>query len=124
MSTDAQVSTELTELVSSGCAGEKAARVREYFRDDWSRLRSLIMRLEEQSWQPAGGPATAESLAASERVPDNDQMSRLAPVDPPRKSGSVDAEPVENSCTDQVGTLTELARKLEQRIRTATARRR
>jgi hypothetical protein len=120
MSADTIRPSESSGPTGSEGVAARAARVREFFRDDWSRLRTLIMRLEEQSWQHAGGLSSA-SRSFPEPVENSAGTGGAASATRPGLRVTSETRTVEKSPADQAGRLNELARMLEQRIRSETA---
>lgn len=89
-----------------------AAETRSFFSRDWTRLRSLILRLEEESWNGTGDAAASASAFR--------QGTRSAePVSAADEAGDTSGERADLSQDSAItDRLSELARHLEARIRT------
>ena len=118
------------------------ANVESFFHDEWGRLRALIMTLEEELWNDGNSAGTATSFSASHGkqsyTPSSNRIQKIL--------GSANNSPFCQSDTDQVTLstisaapddaaaipeetvsaerLSELAVKLEHRLKTVIASRR
>lgn len=114
---DTTSETEVTRSRSAKRVSEWKAELQTFFRDDWSRLRSLILQLEEQTWYP--DPASLPPVSGSgNRVspPGIDELLQSAAGRPESVEESDEAAPSEDR-------LNELARRLEQQLRISHRRR-
>lgn len=102
---------ESVKCRASRRAAESREEVQSFFSDNWTRLRSLIMQMEEQSWEQDGSqklsptsPAFASSHSETGVTSDNSLVTK-----PDSRTGNADAGAADR--------LTELARQIDQRIR-------
>ena len=94
-------------------AGKKS-EVQCFFNEDWSRLRSLIMELEEDSWSDDGSGSSADSVEeASHVTSENELQQPHSPTgDSNDQASNQHRPPVRNR-------LSELAAQIERRLELA-----
>ncbi|MEZ6032285.1 MAG: hypothetical protein R3C17_04270 [Planctomycetaceae bacterium] len=90
-------------------------KVQDFFRSDWSRLRTLMMELEEEAWDTGHDESaclaetsdgTGHRRSPASVVPDIQQNCSLTPESP---------QPMVND------RLSQLAEQIERRLKTANA---
>jgi hypothetical protein len=105
--TNSQPTTDTSKSRSTQRVSEWHEEVKTFFAQDWSRLRDLIMQLEEESWcaRPAGNP-TVESTETPAETEDASSM----PAD------NVIAESDAGERPRSTDRLTEIAWQIERRL--------
>lgn len=92
----------------------KKSEVQCFFNEDWSRLRSLIMELEEDSWSDDGAGNPADLVEGASHVAAGDELQQ--PQTPTGnnndQAGNQQRPPVRNR-------LSELAAQIERRLELA-----
>lgn len=92
----------------------KKSEVQCFFNEDWSRLRSLIMELEEDSWSDDGSGNSADSVEEASHVTSENELQQphLLTGDKNDRTGNPQRQPVRNR-------LSELAAQIERRLELA-----
>lgn len=104
--------------LSAKRVGEWSADVHLFFSEEWSRLRMLIMSMEEESWKDTDSSSTNRAPALPQHFPfDSESAGRSGP-------DRIDEPPADEQDPNAVDRLSVLERRIEQQLRIAVTGRR
>lgn len=115
------LSTEESESAkcrASRRVAERREEVQSFFSDNWSRLRSLIMHMEEQAWQHDG----PTERTAKKPLLVSGESARVV-IDDSREPAASEERLSDDFGGGSTDRLAELARQIDQRIRINLAQR-
>lgn len=116
--------TDAARCRASRRLGDCRGEVETFFHENWPRLRSMMMQLEEESWdlssQTRQGLSETEDVSPAFALPTPDD-SDLSGSHLAREDGCRSFPP--NSETPSTDRLSRLDREIEQRIRISRAQR-
>ena len=112
--------------VRSDSVAHWRSQVESFFRHDWEKLRSLILRMEEESWDSPGNAKRPVEQIALKRITDSPSVESVLTAvqrDHGRMAEHPRTDPVrEGTTVPKNNRLAELAESIEQRIRAAGSR--
>ena len=91
--------------------------VESFFATDWDRLRTMIMRLEEELWESeaAGGSPPQAVSEFTRAAGDPGRSDSMVPGNPAAQTREIDT----GECPHDQDRLAELARQIEQKLELA-----